>query len=223
MRKEGWNGRLQTFIFELESGKFDPEVSNTETTQPGSPNKEDGLDVERILKSSADGSPAVETRKAEDDMQFNVEADDDVGDADAIRIENNGKIQDDSRRPLRGDEVSAPPEGNQVMIRTIPPDIGRVKLEDVRKRFCGVSYNVLIVSRKAIGSIPDFMYLALGDPMQKRNYYRAGWIRFADDADMTTIMTQLSEKKVCFSYRSFIIFNSSDFFFSIRLKDSGCM
>jgi hypothetical protein len=23
------------------------------------------------------------------------------------------------------------PEGNQVMIRTIPPDIGRVKLEDV--------------------------------------------------------------------------------------------
>jgi hypothetical protein len=42
------------------------------------------------------------------------------------------------------------------------------------------------------------MYLALGDPLQKRNYYRAGWLRFKDDADMSVVMAELSEKKVCF-------------------------
>jgi hypothetical protein len=40
------------------------------------------------------------------------------------------------------------------------------------------------------------MYLALGDPLQKRNFYRAGWLRFTDDADMALIMAELSEKKV---------------------------
>ena len=37
---------------------------------------------------------------------------------------------------------------------------------------------------------------ALGDPMQKRNYYRAGWIRFTEDADVTSVINTLSEKKV---------------------------
>jgi hypothetical protein len=37
----------------------------------------------------------------------------------------------DNKRNNRGEEISVPPEGNQVMIRTIPPDIGRVKLEEV--------------------------------------------------------------------------------------------
>ena len=40
------------------------------------------------------------------------------------------------------------------------------------------------------------MYLALGDPLQKRNYYRAGWLRFKDDTDMSAAMVELSEKKV---------------------------
>lgn len=40
------------------------------------------------------------------------------------------------------------------------------------------------------------MYLALGDPLQKRNYYRAGWIKFSDDADMTVVMSELTDKKV---------------------------
>ena len=43
------------------------------------------------------------------------------------------------------------------------------------------------------------MYLALGDPLQKRNYYRAGWIRFCDDADMTAVMNELTDKKVTVS------------------------
>lgn len=36
--------------------------------------------------------------------------------------------------------------------------------------------------------------------MQKRNYYRAGWVRFQEDADMVLAMTELSERKVSFSY-----------------------
>jgi hypothetical protein len=40
------------------------------------------------------------------------------------------------------------------------------------------------------------VYLALGDPLQKRNYYRAGWIKFEEDTDMPTVMTELAEKKV---------------------------
>lgn len=44
--------------------------------------------------------------------------------------------------------------------------------------------------------MPGFMYLALGDPLQKRNFYRAGWLRFTDDADMPQIMADLAEKKV---------------------------
>lgn len=40
------------------------------------------------------------------------------------------------------------------------------------------------------------MYLALGDPLQKRNYYRAGWIKFKEDVDMPAVMAELAEKKV---------------------------
>lgn len=49
---------------------------------------------------------------------------------------------------------------------------------------------------QSISKLPGFIYLALGDPLQKRNYYRAGWIKFTDEADMPTIMAELSEKKV---------------------------
>ena len=44
--------------------------------------------------------------------------------------------------------------------------------------------------------IEGFVYLALGDPMQKRNYYRAGWIRFHPDADMSKVISTLGERKV---------------------------
>lgn len=44
--------------------------------------------------------------------------------------------------------------------------------------------------------MPGFVHLALGDPLQKRHYYRAGWIKFTDDADMSKAVTQVGEKKV---------------------------
>lgn len=49
---------------------------------------------------------------------------------------------------------------------------------------------------QACSKIPGYVCLALGDPMQKRNYYRAGWLRFVEDADMSSVITELSEKKV---------------------------
>ncbi|KAF9520769.1 hypothetical protein BS47DRAFT_1370307 [Hydnum rufescens UP504] len=114
------------------------------------------------------------------------EGDDELPSADN-NIQSNGHLNgkkagglepDGFKAKLRDDEVSVLPEGNQVLIRTIPPDIGRVKLE----RICRIA--------------PGFVHLALGDTMQKRNYYRAGWIKFREDADMTAVIDKLGEEKI---------------------------
>ncbi|KAH0586933.1 hypothetical protein H2248_005767 [Termitomyces sp. 'cryptogamus'] len=174
VRKGGWKGRLDTFLLDLESGKFDPVLSEPEL-EPSSPMKENVVNGESTIEANGQGEekPSV----VDDDMQFNVDGDEEPGDNDASRADASGKNIAD-KRSNRGEEVSVPPEGNQVMIRTIPPDIGRLKLEE------------------ACGKIPGFVYLALGDPLQKRNYYRAGWLRFRDDADMPAVLSELSEKKI---------------------------
>ncbi|KAL0949782.1 hypothetical protein HGRIS_009821 [Hohenbuehelia grisea] len=178
VRKEGWRGRIDSFLLDLETGKFDPESQETEP-EPSSPLKDAPTNGEHP-NGDANGAmaPAIseETKPhgGDDDMQFNMDAEDDAGGPEA-----NGRATQDNRRTAaRGDEIAVPLEGNSVTIRTIPPDIGRVKLEE------------------ALCKVPGFLYLALGDPMQKRNYYRAGWIRFHDDADMSAVMTDLSEKKI---------------------------
>ena len=130
VRKEGWKGRLNTFLDDLESGKFD---TNEIDIEPISPTKE-GADS--APDANGDTAPiSLEEIKpvitGDDEMQFNADVDEESGDHDAPRAETNGKSSVDNRRNTRGEEVSVPPEGNQVMIRTIPPDIGRVKLEEV--------------------------------------------------------------------------------------------
>lgn len=52
------------------------------------------------------------------------------------------------------------------------------------------------------------MYLALGEPMQKRNYYRAGWLRFTDETDMEKAVADLSERKVCLRVANFLANNT---------------
>ncbi|KAF8211602.1 hypothetical protein K438DRAFT_1903521 [Mycena galopus ATCC 62051] len=198
VRKEGWKDRLGTFLLDLESGKFDPDLTTEPEAieAPPSPVKENGSSAANGGEPAADSAPAnadgaaapiSEEPKAggdDDEMQFNMNVDEDLpADADANRPDSNGKSaanagNSNKRVSDRGDEVSVMPEGNQVMIRTIPPDIGRVKLED------------------ACSKVPGFVYIALGDPLQKRNYYRAGWLRFRDDADMGSVLTELSEKKI---------------------------
>ncbi|KIL00472.1 hypothetical protein PAXRUDRAFT_821670 [Paxillus rubicundulus Ve08.2h10] len=173
VRREGWNGRLATFLQDLELGKFDPDLNDLES----------GSNVQAkdstILGDAGESMAPLEEAKnvTDDDMHFNMDAEEDGVDHEVSRVEN-GKMAIDNKRNNRGEEISVPPEGNQVMIRTIPPDIGRFKLEEACSR------------------IPGFMYLALGDPLQKRNFYRAGWIRFCDDADMTAVMAELTEKKI---------------------------
>lgn len=61
---------------------------------------------------------------------------------------------------------------------------------------------------QACGDMPGFMYLALGDPLQKRNFYRAGWLRFTDEADMAPIMADLAEKKVWVSVSLFTMIHT---------------
>ncbi|KAG6889025.1 hypothetical protein C0992_006721 [Termitomyces sp. T32_za158] len=177
VRKEGWKGRLDTFLLDLELGKFDP-VLNESELEPSSPVKENVLNGENTVEPNGQGEE--KSGGIDEDMQFNVDADEEPGENDTSRADAPGKSIAD-KRSNRGEEVSVPPEGNQVMIRTIPPDIGRVKLED------------------ACGKISGFVYLALGDPLQKRNYYRAGWLRFRDDADMPAVLPELSEKKASLS------------------------
>ncbi|KAK7695549.1 hypothetical protein QCA50_000185 [Cerrena zonata] len=181
VRRVGWRGRIDTFLLDLEAGKFDPDLHPPEPEpEPTSPIKEEtnGDSAANGAESGAIETPVEEskpTMTGDDDMTFNAEAEEE-NDQDANRAGNNK--QNDDRRGKSGEEVSVPTEGNQVMIRTIPPDIGRVKLEE------------------ACSKLPGYIYLALGDPLQKRNYYRAGWLRFREDADIPTVVSELSEKKI---------------------------
>ncbi|KAI0939663.1 hypothetical protein AcV5_001002 [Taiwanofungus camphoratus] len=183
VRERGWRGRIDQFVVDLDTGKYDPDLNEPEpeAAAPVKDNVPNGETADGTETNYAQAAAPVEAKanaNGDDEMQFNVEAEDEGGDNDANRGDTNGKSSSDNRRNNRGEEISVQPEGNQVMIRTIPPDIGRAKLED------------------ACGKIPGFVYLALGDPLQKRNYYRAGWLRFRDNADMSTVMAELSDKKI---------------------------
>lgn len=133
VRKEGWNDGLDTFLHDLEAGKFDPDLNEPES-ESTVPKEISGLQGEGM-------APEETKNVADDEMQFNMDAEEDGGDHEASRAETNGRGGLDNRRNNRGEEISVPPEGNQVMIRTIPPDIGRLKLEEVR--LCFVLCNVL--------------------------------------------------------------------------------
>ena len=141
-RREGWKGRESSFLLDLEAGKFDPDFNEpVPEAEPTSPIKENPANGESSVTMETNGTtvPAEEpkTGGGDDEMQFNdaeEEAGDNTGDNETSRIEPNGKPFGKNERFTRGEEISVPPEGNQVMIRTIPPDIGRVKLEDV----CGL-------------------------------------------------------------------------------------
>ncbi|KAJ3797573.1 hypothetical protein GGU11DRAFT_784341 [Lentinula aff. detonsa] len=161
VRKEGWKGRLNTFLLDLESGKYDSDLNMPES--------------ESIESKDANGE-TVHTDGFSEGLK--PSGDDDIDAEDDVGTDANGKSGNDNRRWNNAEEFAVPPEGNQVMIRTIPPDIGRIKLEDSCK------------------SIPGYVYLALGDPLQKRNYYRAGWLRFTEDADMTMVMSELQDRRI---------------------------
>ncbi|EMD40601.1 hypothetical protein CERSUDRAFT_111186 [Gelatoporia subvermispora B] len=187
VRKIGWRGRMDNFLMDLEAGKFDPDL-HPDLPEPepevASPIKENATNGDATTNGADAHAPQLPTEEnkptgnGDDEMQFNPEPEDEGGDHDTNRGDTGSRAAQNSKQTNRGEEISVQPEGNQVMIRTIPPDIGRVKLED------------------ALSRLPGFVYLALGDPLQKRNYYRAGWLKFRDDTEMTTVMVDLSDKKI---------------------------
>lgn len=135
VRKSGWKGKMDAFILDLESGKFDPDLSEP-VPESASPVKENSNgDAAATNGAGGEGSTTEDVKPsvtADDEMQFNVEAEEDAG-----GDETNRASSDKNRRGAnRGEELAVPPEGNQVMIRTIPPDIGRAKLEEVSITRC---------------------------------------------------------------------------------------
>lgn len=133
---------MDAFLLELESGKLDPDLheaeQEAESPTPAKDSAPNGEAAQSNNGDAPDGSTAPATTEdqkpnvgGDDEMQFNVDAEDQGDDHDPSRADANGKQQGDAKRQAnRGEELSIPPEGNQIMIRTIPPDIGRMKLEE---------------------------------------------------------------------------------------------
>ena len=149
LRMDGWKGRLNAFIQDLELGKFDPDLNE--------PESESSAQHKDSAASGDMGENVIPTEEvkntADDDMQFTLDAEEDTGEHDASRAEN-GKAATEHKRNNRGEEISVPPEGNQVMIRTIPPDIGRLKLEEVCS--CDVViYTIFDLFRRLVARFRD--------------------------------------------------------------------
>lgn len=123
-RKEGWEGRLDKFLLDLESGAFDPDINEPTEEEPASPMKEQ--------QEGANGL-AEDVKREDDDDAFDFGHEDEGGNNDSGKqdTQDRNRAEAAKRGRERGEEVSVEPEGNTVMIRTIPPDIGRVKLEAV--------------------------------------------------------------------------------------------
>lgn len=143
VRKEGWKGRLNAFLFDLESGRFDPDLQeHVPAEAPSSPVKENATvkkddtskkEEKEAKPEDADSDMAPAAPVADDSMKMDEEVNlgnDDEGDENDGG-KTNGRTRQDGREKNRGEEISVLSEGHQVMIRTIPPDIGRVKLETV--------------------------------------------------------------------------------------------
>ncbi|KAJ2924363.1 hypothetical protein H1R20_g12730, partial [Candolleomyces eurysporus] len=102
-----------------------------------------GYSPQRRHAASGDNKPSG---GSDDDMQFNFKANEEPADDSCPEKEqSSSKKQQQSSGNDRGEEISVPTEGNQVTIKTIPPDIGRVKLEEL------------------CAKIPGFVYLALDE------------------------------------------------------------
>ncbi|CAE6422176.1 unnamed protein product, partial [Rhizoctonia solani] len=163
IKAEGRKGRTARFVQELEEGKYDPVMEDPTTA---------------TTEDKPEGSPRAEGRaESTNELDFDIENDDEGNSKPTADVTENGKAKEGPQGG-RDVECSMETEGNQVMIRTLPPDIGRVKLE------------------QALNTIPGFVYVTFGEPTFKKNFYRAAWIRFADDADMDQVMNSLSELKI---------------------------
>jgi hypothetical protein len=106
---------LDQFLEELEAGKFDSIFDTGKAANLEIKTESQNGETQATTKTEA-----VEASKEEKPIK--VEEEEEKGPDDAEWGNTNGK--DD-------DEVIIPHKGHQVMIKTIPPDIGRLRLEPV--------------------------------------------------------------------------------------------
>jgi hypothetical protein len=127
-RQRGWRGRMPAFLDGLETGRFDPHAPEPAAADAPPTKDEDAA----TRSTNGDGAPAPE------DVKEEPAAEDDAPEADTkVEPPRTGEAEQGPDRgrgggAARGAEISVPNDANQVMIRTLPPDIGRLKLERVR-------------------------------------------------------------------------------------------
>jgi len=104
VRREGLNGTIDQYILELEAGKHDPGQAPSQA-----------MDTD-------DAAPTTQETQDEDDT---------MGGEEEPTKQNINATNEQPAKPVNPGEISIMPSGPQLMIRTIPPDIGRLKLEQV--------------------------------------------------------------------------------------------
>lgn len=123
MRKTGWEGAVDKWISELEEGKHDPVpdpaiaaiTRSSPIPIPANGNSIAAASTSGETNENPSKSGPSETPKREDQEERDEESGDER-----------------ERGPQDGDEIIIPQKGHQIMIKTIPPDIGRLRLEPVR-------------------------------------------------------------------------------------------
>jgi len=76
-----------------------------------------------------------------------------------------------------GETVNIGPEKNQILVRQIPPEVGRDELEEILHEEEG------------------FRYLALGEPHPSKRWSRVGWLLFEAD-DLQDTVERLNQKTI---------------------------
>ncbi|WVO18178.1 hypothetical protein L204_105881 [Cryptococcus depauperatus] len=87
----------------------------------------------------------------------------------------------DRERLEWGDEdvkVEIAPRAKQIFVKTVPPLCSRKTLEELFKK------------------VPNFQWLALSDPSTKRSFFRVAWAQYADETDVSTIISELEGTKI---------------------------
>ena len=151
VRREGWGGLIDKFVQELRDGRHDPvkEIEAISTKDDGlAPNNGSMFARSEDEVLMGNGDEKDQHGNDGDDAEFtshtqNGENGDDTIVDPTATVEDVPNTETSAKPDLKSrtqpsvkdhqkeDEVMVEPDGNQVLIRTIPPDIGRVKLEKV--------------------------------------------------------------------------------------------
>jgi hypothetical protein len=170
VRKQGWRGKATQFLLELEEGKFDNDIlpleESIEPSGEESPSK-----ISPETKSEPPKPADVKNGTHEEDMSFGLDAEEDQDHEN--KIEAGSKSTLDAKVSSRNDEISVMPEGNEILIRTLPPDISRVKLEEVSTNNIPL-YSVIHIPCKGLLKHTWLCSLGTGRSFAKKTFLSGG-------------------------------------------------